>query len=192
MSAEHASYWLCAIWYVTWWIPALWSQKAARRLPAGAGNLDRLITGVGATLVFLVITPRPGRPSLFAPLWTASPTVNWALVLVMLASFAFCWWARVHMGRLWSGLVTVKPDHYVVDTGPFRLVRHPIYSGVIAAALCVALIKATPAALVGEVLFALGFWLTARKEERFLRESLGADAYDAYARKTGMLLPFVG
>ena len=88
--------------------------------------------------------------------------------------------------------MTVKPDHYIVDTGPFRLVRHPIYSGVIAATLCLALIKATPTTLAGVVLFALGFWLTARKEERFLRETLGAEGYDSYSRRTGMLVPFVG
>ncbi len=185
MTAEQAGYWLWGVWYVTWWIAAFWADRAAVR-PRGAGIVDRLVTGVGVLILFWFPVLRSGPLGALAPLWTAEPYANWALVAGIAASFAFCWWARIHMGRLWSGLVTAKPDHYIVDTGPFRLVRHPIYSGAISAAFCLALIKATPAALVGALMILIGFWMTARKEERFLREQLGTEAYDAYSRETPM------
>ena len=51
------------------------------------------------------------------------------------AGLAFCWWARLHLGAMWSGTVTRKDDHHIVDTGPYGLVRHPIYTGLIFSAL---------------------------------------------------------
>ena len=79
----------------------------------------------------------------------------------------------------------------MIDTGPYALVRHPIYSGVIFAALTTALVRASPAGLLGFVLLAVGFSMTAKIEERFLREQLGAEAYDAYSRRVGMLVPML-
>lgn len=54
-------------------------------------------------------------------------------IAVMIAGFAFCWWARIHLGRLWSMRVTKKEGHHVVDTGPYGVVRHPIYTGILVA-----------------------------------------------------------
>jgi protein-S-isoprenylcysteine O-methyltransferase Ste14 len=80
----------------------------------------------------------------------------------------------------------------VVDTGPYRLVRHPIYLGLIFAALATALERGTSYALFGAALLTFAFYTKARREERFLRVELGEGSYDAYARKTPMLLPFAG
>lgn len=78
----------------------------------------------------------------------------------------------------------------MVDTGPYRLVRHPIYTGILTALLAMTLLKGTAAAILGLALATLGLLLRARLEEQFLRAELGPDAYDAYSRKTPMLLPF--
>jgi protein-S-isoprenylcysteine O-methyltransferase Ste14 len=80
----------------------------------------------------------------------------------------------------------------VVDTGPYRLVRHPIYFGLIFAAFATAIEKGTSFALTGAAILAFAFYTKARREERFLRLELGEDAYDAYARTTAMLVPFTG
>ncbi len=121
-----------------------------------------------------------------------SDALGWGLFALSLAGFAFCWWARIHLGPLWSGSVTVKAEHRVVDTGPFALVRHPIYTGFIWAAFCMAVLRGTVVNIAGLVLIVLGFWLKARLEERFLREQLGVEAYDAYAQRTPMLVPRLG
>jgi protein-S-isoprenylcysteine O-methyltransferase Ste14 len=92
---------------------------------------------------------------------------------------------------LWSSAVTRKHDHHIVDTGPYRIVRHPIYTGIIVASFATAAATGTPGSLVGAVIMLLGWYAKARVEERFLREQLGAQAYDAYARKTAMLIPLV-
>jgi protein-S-isoprenylcysteine O-methyltransferase Ste14 len=87
--------------------------------------------------------------------------------------------------------VTKKEGHHVVDTGPYRLVRHPIYTGIILSSFATAFEKGTSIAVAGAATMALGWYLKARLEERFLREQLGAEAYGAYAARVPMLLPFV-
>ena len=58
----------------------------------------------------------------------------YAIPALTAAAFAFAWWARLTMGRLWSGYVSRTADHRIVDNGPFAIVRHPIYSAIIFAA----------------------------------------------------------
>src|SRR6266478_3046815 len=75
--------------------------------------------------------------------------------------------------------------------GLYWFVRHPIYTGIIIASFATAIDKGTYVALAGAVLMLVGWFIKARVEERFLRTELGPEAYDAYARKTAMLVPFV-
>lgn len=69
--------------------------------------------------------------------------------------------------------------------------RHPIYLGLVLAGFVTTIEKGTSYALLGAAILSVGFYVKARRDERFLRE-LGADAYDAYVRKTAMLVPFIG
>jgi len=115
----------------------------------------------------------------------------YAFVGVMLTGLALTWWARIHLGRLWSSAITRKEEHRLVETGPYEYVRHPIYTGLIIALLATAASEATPVAALGAVLIALGLWLKARTEERFLLTELGPDAYESYRRRVPMLVPFV-
>jgi protein-S-isoprenylcysteine O-methyltransferase Ste14 len=135
----------------------------------------------------------PPRPHYYAQiqLWHSGDSMNWILVALTAAGLFFTWWARIHLGRLWSDWVVKKAGHHVVDTGPYRLVRHPIYSGLIFAGLATAIEKGTSVALIGVAIVTLAFYIKARREERFLRAELGENAYDAYAGKTAMLVPFV-
>ncbi len=87
--------------------------------------------------------------------------------------------------------MTKKSDHRIIDTGPYGIVRHPIYTGIILATIAVAVVKGTTLAVAGSMLGVLGYWwLKARLEEGFLREQLGPGAYDAYRRRVPMLIPF--
>jgi protein-S-isoprenylcysteine O-methyltransferase Ste14 len=112
-----------------------------------------------------------------------------ALALATLG-FAFCWWARIHLGRLWSGTITRKADHHVVDTGPYALVRHPIYTGILLAIFATMLAKGSLPGIAAAVLITTGLWMKARLEEAWLRSELGAEAYDEYRQRVPMLVPF--
>ena len=107
-----------------------------------------------------------------------------------LAGLLFTWWARISLGSLWSGSVSRKEGHTVIQNGPYRLVRHPIYTGLILAAFAQAIQIGQAANLLGALLMTFGFWLKARLEERFLSQELGPEAYADYRRRTPMLVPF--
>ena len=109
----------------------------------------------------------------------------------MLTGLALTWWARIHLGCLWSSAITRKEKHRLIETGPYAFVRHPIYTGLIIALLATAAIEATLLALLGALLIAIGLWVKARAEERFLLAELGPDAYEFYRRRVPMLIPFV-
>jgi protein-S-isoprenylcysteine O-methyltransferase Ste14 len=184
---------LWAVWYASWIVAAAWAGRTKTQMKTDMGGLHRYISAIGVLLLFAPL----GRLAKFGPiasvavgrLWPSSEVLGWVLFTLAAAGFVFCWWARLHLGKLWSGFVTLKEDHRIVDTGPYALVRHPIYSGLMVAALMTGLMRANPAALVGAVLIVLGFSMTARIEEGFLRAQLGPDTYEGYRRRVGMLVP---
>jgi protein-S-isoprenylcysteine O-methyltransferase Ste14 len=186
-----------AVWYSIWLAAVVFSKKTTAQ-GRDPGGWARSIAGFGAILLFAPagtgaeFLGRAGLEGFTQRLWPATDTAAWTLVGLTVAGFAFCWWARLHLGRLWSGLVTLKEDHKIIDTGPYGLVRHPIYSGLMFSALMTAGLRATPAAFLGALMLIVGFGFVARIEERFLREQMGADVYGAYARRVRMLVPFIG
>jgi protein-S-isoprenylcysteine O-methyltransferase Ste14 len=178
-------------WALSWGLAAVWTRRTQAR-PAGGGRFAYLLpTVLGAALLFFGSAGygRYGPRLRAGALWSAPEWLGWALVLVEAAGFAFTWWARVALGSLWSGTVTRKTDHVVVERGPYALVRHPIYTGLIVAAFALAIQFGGVLNLAGAALMALGCWMKARLEERFLTAELG-DAYAAYRARTPMLTPF--
>jgi protein-S-isoprenylcysteine O-methyltransferase Ste14 len=69
-------------------------------------------------------------------------------------------------------------------------VRHPIYTGILGAAIATVVVSGSVHVILGAVCLIVGYWLKARLEERFLRGELGADAYDSYRSRVPMLVPF--
>ncbi len=172
-------------WAISWMIAARWSSRAVRVESGDTVLKYRLLMLIGG-----VILAVPARTGWALHLWQPHLGEAWLWVLAALAGFAFCWWARLHLGALWSGSVTIKANHRIVDTGPYRLVRHPIYSGLILALLATGLIKGTVLGFAGIAIILVGIVMKARLEEDALRTDLGARTYNAYARRVPMLVPF--
>ena len=176
-----AGLWLA--WIVSWHVAALWRGAKREEAPRREYRLHFAIALVGFLLAFSSWPP-------MAPLWPASAALGWAMVALTVTGFALAWWARIHLGKLWSGGVVLRDEHRVVDSGPYALVRHPIYTGLFMAVTAMALERATPLALLGAALFVLGFTLKARVEERFLEQAL--PGYADYRRRVGMIVPGIG
>jgi protein-S-isoprenylcysteine O-methyltransferase Ste14 len=186
------------VWYVTWIAAVVWSARTKVQMKTDVSGAPRMIAGAGGVLM---LWPSghgevSAGPTIFGALtqrlWPSAAWLDWGLYGALLCAFGFCWWARLHLGRLWSGFVTLKEDHHLVESGPYGLVRHPIYTGAMAAAAATALERASPVSILGALMVMVGFALVARTEERFLRDQLGAAAYDAYSRRVPMLAPWTG
>ena len=184
---EGACYTIWIAWALSWFLAAGWQNRTESRASIAQQLPYRLLTLGGFVLLFATRTRQSHGP---LRLWTLPESAAWAMVVLCVIGFAFAWWARLHLGRLWSAFVTRKADHRIVDTGPYGIVRHPIYAGIILAAMALAVVKGTLPALAGALVAGLGFWIKARLEEGFLREQLGAEAYNAYRRRVPMLVPF--
>jgi protein-S-isoprenylcysteine O-methyltransferase Ste14 len=186
MSPDSVVDWTWGLWLISWFAAAGWSSRTARRPNAVVEIVYRVLTAVGAIMLF-------GHPSwrwVSATLWRLDNRVRWALVVVSVCGLVFTWWARIVLGRLWSSSVTRKVDHEVIMAGPYRFVRHPIYSGIFLSVFATAALQGSEAAMLGASLIVLGTFIKARLEESFLRRELGEDRYDAYARRVPMFVPF--
>ncbi len=174
------------VWWITWLAAAAWSDRAVKRPPRRSQIGYRLLAAGGAVLLFGLFRHDVTAEGI---LWQTSDALSWLMVAIACAGLLFTWWARIHLGRLWSSSVGRKADHRVVDTGPYGIVRHPIYSGITLASIATAALRGTIVAWLGVVVMTLGWYVKARMEEEFLREELGAEAYGAYAQRVPMLVP---
>lgn len=177
-----AMMWLWLIWFVTWWAAAWWSDRAVKSPGAARQVAYNLLTVAGCLLLFSVNSTDT--------VLRLPPSFRWATLGLAAAGFLFAWWARITLGRYWARNVSRKADHRVIDTGPYALVRHPIYTGIITATIATALLKATWVAWAGVAVMTAGWYVKARLEERFLHGELG-EAYDAYRARVPMLVPFI-
>ncbi len=198
MGWQQIGYWLWLAFVVSWNVAILWTGRVRSRGAPGVAIVYFTAYVVGFGLLFAM--PFAGSapfalgrllPSRWlVALWTGAPGAQIALVALEGAAFAFAWWARVHLGRLWSGMLTLREGHRVVDSGPYRIVRHPIYTAFIVASWALALLTATATGLAGALVLTLVMTAKARTEEALLRRELGRGNYDDYARRTPMIVPF--
>jgi protein-S-isoprenylcysteine O-methyltransferase Ste14 len=99
-------------------------------------------------------------------------------------------WARRHLGQNWSAAITAKVGHQLIRSGPYRIVRHPIYSAMLGMYVGTAVASGEWHALVGVIILALAYWRKIRLEERNLRTVFG-DEFDAFRRDTWALIPWL-
>ncbi|TIT61906.1 MAG: isoprenylcysteine carboxylmethyltransferase family protein, partial [Mesorhizobium sp.] len=162
-----------------------WADPAAKRAGFREEARYRALWTIGAILLFVPAHGYVGR----LRLWMPTLTEAWVCVALIAVGLAHQEKARLHLGRLWSGTVTAKADHRVIDTGPYGMVRHPIYTGLLVAILATMAAKGTVWGVAGAAFLIVGIVVKARLEESFLRGELGT-AYDDYARRVPMLVPF--
>jgi protein-S-isoprenylcysteine O-methyltransferase Ste14 len=119
-----------------------------------------------------------------------APTLGTDIMGIALtaAGIGFAFWARAYLGGNWSSSVTVKVGHQLVRSGPYRWVRHPIYTGMILALTGTAVVRHQVRGLVAIVLLYAGFKIKSKIEEHAMTDTFGAE-YEDYSRSTGAILP---
>ena len=184
LSIAIALLWLA--WISYWWSSARDVKPTTWREPAHLWLRHRIPLLVGA---LLFAAPRLVPRALtrrFLPPGDLFPILG---TVLLAAGLGFSVWARRHLGRNWSAHVVVKQDHALVRTGPYRYVRHPIYSGLLLAFVGMALVIGEVRGLVALGCFILSFAIKSRLEERRMSEVF--PEYDQYRRETAALVPFV-
>jgi protein-S-isoprenylcysteine O-methyltransferase Ste14 len=162
---------LCWVIFAIVWIVAAFATKRTVERPRTWSRWWFVIVVAG---VMLIRRQRPG--SLDVVLWSVSPAVAMGSVVITLLGLGIAVWARVTLGVYWSANVVLKEDHAVIERGPYRIVRHPIYSGVLLMLVGSTVFSARLAAVVVLAAACAGLWIKARSEERLLSERLPAYA----------------
>jgi protein-S-isoprenylcysteine O-methyltransferase Ste14 len=187
--------WLYEALFPVFWIAflAYWeikarSTKATARLEPAWSRIVRVL----GFLIVIVLFAWPHIPvswlyRQFVPqgVWTF-----WLGATITAAGLLFAVWAREHLGRNWSRSVTIKQDHQLIVTGPYAVVRHPIYTGILTGFLGMTLAVAEIRGIIAFVLVSLVLWSKLRLEEQWMRTQFGAP-YEAYSHRTAAVVPFV-
>ena len=147
--------------------------------------------------ILAILLERPGelvtREELQKRLWPGDTFVDFDSGLnaaVTVAGLLFAVWAREHLGRNWSRSVTIKQGHEMITTGPYAVLRHPIYTGILAGFLGMAIAISQVRGFIVFVLIFLVFWPKLRMEEKWMRSQFG-ETYATYARQTAALVPYL-
>jgi protein-S-isoprenylcysteine O-methyltransferase Ste14 len=174
-------------WVITWVVASFWSGRTKTHVQ----TLDSLVYRLPILLGAILLSPWTTAALGESRLYDLGNAGTYVLAAVVLLGVSFTWWARIHLGRFWSNAITHKEGHRIVDTGPYGLVRHPIYAGLILAILATGVAVATWTSLLGALLISFGEWRKARMEESFLCTKMGLDAYGRYSRRVPMIVPFI-
>ena len=177
--------WIAFLLY--WRIKAV-GTKTTQRLEPAASQILRVF--IFLIVIVLLSTTRIPLPWLYRQLWASGIWPFWIGAAVTIAGLLFAVWARRHLASNWSSAVTIKQDHELITTGPYALVRHPIYTGILAGFLGTAIALSQVRGFIAFALIFLVLWAKLRREEQWMRSQFG-ETYATYAHHTAALVPYL-
>ncbi|MGO9627834.1 MAG: methyltransferase family protein [Xanthobacteraceae bacterium] len=182
---------LAVLWlaWLAYWLIAARNVKTTRHRESSA---NRFLTIALTTPAAALLAVRgPWIHWLSARFLPQTMVLYWLGLLMVICGLAFAVWARIHLGRNWSGTVTVKEDHELIRSGPYGIVRHPIYTGLLLAIAGTAIVFGEWRGLLAFGLLTIALSLKLRREERFMQESFPED-YVRYQAQVPALVPWLG
>jgi protein-S-isoprenylcysteine O-methyltransferase Ste14 len=174
--------------FLIYWQIKATNTKATQRLEPAASRILRVFIFLIA--IVLLSTTRIPLRWLYLPLWSSGFWPFWLGAALTVAGILFAVWAREHLGRNWSRSVTIKQGHELITTGPYAVVRHPIYTGILTGFLGMAIAISQLRGFIVLVLIFLAFWIKLRMEEKWMRSQFG-ETYAAYVRQTAAVVPYL-
>lgn len=177
--------WIAAL--VVWVVGALTAKRTVRRQPFGS----RLVQVVFFGLTFLLLWDHKLHSGLLVRRFVPpSGAAGFTGLVLTAVGVGVAIWARFYLGGNWSGAVTVKENHTLIRSGPYSVVRHPIYAGLELAILGTGIAIGELRGLAAAGAALIGMKLKSLLEERFMTEQFGAE-YEQYKKKVKGIIPFV-
>jgi protein-S-isoprenylcysteine O-methyltransferase Ste14 len=171
--------------FLLWMVAALFTKRSVERISWQRGLRYGIPVVIGYTLMFSM---RLDIPWLQYRIWSRSELLDVAAILITIAGMLFAVWARVYLGRNWSSAPMIREQHELIRSGPYRWVRHPIYTGILLAMVGTALANGKVRGVLAVGLVWLGWIIKSRMEEEFMVRNFGGE-YEEYRRTTGALIP---
>jgi protein-S-isoprenylcysteine O-methyltransferase Ste14 len=175
------------IFIVAWSLGVVWTKRTIYRESSAERARYWLVLVIGYFLVIKSSALPPPLDWLVVPHKTSS---SWGGVFLCVSGLVFAIWARLILGRNWSGVITLKEDHELIERGPYRVVRHPIYTGILAMLAGTVIALGYFGGFIGFLLVFVSFWLKLKREEDLMLEHFPAK-YAAYQRRVKRIIPFL-
>lgn len=176
---------LWSLW-LAYWLIAARGGKTVRRRESVASRAAHIVPL--AVAVLLLWLPHLPGGVLEGRVLPRAPGTFYTGLAILAAGLAFTVWARIHLGRNWSGTVTLKNDHELIRSGPYAFARHPIYTGLLLGFIGSAIARGEWRGLLAVAIVFAALWRKLRLEERWLGEIFGA-AYGRYRKEVSALIP---
>jgi len=178
----------CWLVFITVWVLAALSTK---RVVYRESRAQRLRYWAWLVIAYFLLLYGPRFPyPLNLRIVPHVATTAWTAAVLCVIGLVFALWARVTLGRNWSGVVTLKEGHELVERGPYRFVRHPIYTGILTMFFATALAQGHLSGFVGTLLMFGSFWIKLRDEEKLMLLQF-PERYADYRRRAKRIIPFV-
>lgn len=188
------------IWFYEAFFPVVWiafliywqikaiNTKSTQRLEPASSRILRVLIFLVA--IVLLSTTRIPLRWLYRPLWQQGLWPFWVGAVITIGGLLFAVWAREHLGRNWSRSVTIKQDHELITTGPYSVLRHPIYTGILVGFFGTAIAISEVRGFVTLALIFVVFWVKLSMEEKWMHSQFG-ETYAAYVQRTAALVPYL-
>ena len=179
--------WINALWLLfgLYWIVSAFKLKKTKKRESWSQRFRYVLPLVVA---FYLLRRGAHYGWLGARFVPANDAAAWVGVALTAAGVGIAFWARWHLGTNWSGVVTLKEGHELIRSGPYRNIRHPIYTGILLAFLGSAVALGEVRGLLAVTIAWLSFYTKARREESFLTQEFGP-SFAEHSKRTGMFLP---
>lgn len=180
----------------TWlsvWLLWIWSARHEKRPVRSEPVRKRVLAyWIPLTIAGLLLGPGEwfGHGVLRESFVRDSPWIEGIGLGLCVGGAAIAGWARVQLGSNWSAVVQLKHGHELIVRGPYRVVRHPIYTGILLLFVGTALMIGDWRGVLAVGIVTPSLWVKSKQEERWLVEHF-ADAYRHYQRRTKALIPYV-
>jgi protein-S-isoprenylcysteine O-methyltransferase Ste14 len=183
-------YWSGLLWLLICavWLGSLPFVKRTIHRQSGSSRWPQ--TALFIVGLYLIFRSLPTSTWLDQPVLTVTVPIALAGFCIVLCGVGFSIWARVILGENWSGTPSIKQDHALIQRGPYRIVRHPIYTGLLTALLGSALQHSLVRSFLGVIICAVALWLKIAVEEQFMLHLFG-DEYLRYRKNVSALIPFL-
>jgi protein-S-isoprenylcysteine O-methyltransferase Ste14 len=169
-----------------WFAAAPWTKSTAER----ASWRQQLSYRLPLALTFALLLTSFGIPILQLRIVPSTPAIHILAGALCVIGLFVAVWARATLGANWSSDVTFKQDHELIMEGPYRFVRHPIYTGLTLMLLGSALASGRLGPIVGLAFGFLSIWVKLRLEEALMMRHFPSD-YSGYKANSKALLPFI-
>jgi protein-S-isoprenylcysteine O-methyltransferase Ste14 len=182
---------LCWLILALFWIISAFSVKAVKERPSRGSRLAAIcLLLIGCLFLVGISSFRPAWIRLNTRFFPDTLALRLMSDVTVLTGLIIALWARTVLGGNWSASVAFKENHELIERGPYRFVRHPIYTGVLLMILGTAIISGRPWPFLALIICFLVYWQRLRQEEALLTKHF-PETYPGYKSRTKALIPFL-